>query len=307
MIFYYAAGGGLGHLTRMRAVIHTLGVTEPLAVLTASPFAIDKRVVGDTKTINIPQNFSSDVKAYKAWLHSVFAESLPTKVFLDTFPCGILGEFCDFDFPKSLELFHVARGLRWSEYSRLIKGTRPVFKATYLVEPLAEEQAEYLENHSQGVRFLELADPPSRLTQAEQDFIESFREGFCSDLRPRWFIIHSGSFNEISELLAYAKAMSEQEQTSPRLILIAPEKIELSDLENINGLETPDARRPISIEQYDFYPASELFPFADRIITACGFNAMRETEGFKDKHRFIPFARRFDNQFLRAARRRAGK
>jgi hypothetical protein len=40
------------------------------------------------------------------------------------------------------------------------------------------------------------------------------------------------------------------------------------------------------------------------IITGCGFNAMRQTLPYRERHRFIPFPRRYDDQFLRAARRR---
>jgi len=45
VIVYYAIGGGLGHLVRARAVLHTLGVADAVLV-TASPFAKDARVTG---------------------------------------------------------------------------------------------------------------------------------------------------------------------------------------------------------------------------------------------------------------------
>jgi hypothetical protein len=307
MIFYYAAGGGLGHLTRARAVIHTLDIREPVTILTASSFASDKRVVGDAKVINIPQSFASDLQVYRAWLGELFQESLPTKIFLDTFPRGILGEFCDFDFPNHIELFHVARYLRWAEHEEFIRGAMPVFRATYVVESLAVEQESYLNAGSEKLIPLDLIDPPPRPGEEENRFLQKLQESLRQDLRPCWLIIHSGSLDEVAELLAYAGEMSEQEHANPRLILIAPEKIKLSDLENISSLQTADAGSQTSLEHDDFYPATVLFPFAARIITACGFNVMRQTESYKEKHRFIPFARRFDNQFLRAARRKASK
>src|SRR5262249_49323155 len=55
----------------------------------------------------------------------------------------------------------------------------------------------------------------------------------------------------------------------------------------------------------NFYPASLLFPLAERVITACGFNVMRQTESLASIHRFLPFERRFDDQFQRARRRRS--
>jgi hypothetical protein len=307
MILYYAAGGGLGHLTRARAIIYTLGLEEQVAILTASSFASDKRVVGETKLINIPQKFSSDLEGYRAWLCEVFAESRPTEIFLDTFPCGILGEFCDFDFPKNVAIYHVARSLRWIEYGKLIRGSTPVFKAAYVVEPLLKVQERYLKTCSEKMIFLELTDPPPGIGEAEQDFIQRFRESLRLELRPCWLVIHSGSLEEICELLAYANEMSEQERANPRIILITSGNVELTALQATSGLQTLDSRLQTALEHYDFYPATILFPFAERIITACGFNIMRQTENYKNKHRFLPFVRRFDDQFLRAAKRRASK
>jgi hypothetical protein len=307
MIFYYAVGGGFGHLTRARAVLHTLGLTERVTILTASPWASDKRIVGESTIIKIPQDFLSDIERYRNWLYEIFEKSRPTKIFLDCFPCGLAGEFCRFDFPKSAALFHSARGLRWAEYEKVINGTTPIFSATYVIEPLATEQESYLQLHSEEIAWLNLIDPPPRLSDKENDFVQTLRENFCLPPRPCWLVIHSGSPEEVAELLAYAREMSEQERINPRIILIAPEKMELSKLETRNGLQTPDSGFQTAVEQVDFYPASALLPFADRIITACGFNMMRQTERYRDKHRFLPFARRFDNQFLRAARRRADK
>lgn len=54
--------------------------------------------------------------------------------------------------------------------------------------------------------------------------------------------------------------------------------------------------------QKDIYPASMLFESAERIFTACGFNVMKQTEHFRERHFFISFERRYDDQFKRAAR-----
>jgi predicted glycosyltransferase len=304
MILYYAAGGGLGHLTRARAVIHTLGITDDVTVLTASPFAVDERVVARMTVRQIPQDYSSDVESYRSWLAELLAEIEPAKIFLDTFPCGILGEFRCFDFPDTLERYHIARGLRWAEYEKLIGDAAPEFRRTYVVEPLETEQERYLKFHSTEMTFLQLTDPPLTLSFKETEFVRWFEKSLREDPRPCWLIVHAGSGEEIAELLAYAREMSEQERINPRLIVIAPEVAE-SKLATGNGLEASGPGLATLFEYYHFYPASALFRFADRIITACGYNTMRQTESFKDRHRFLPMARRFDNQFLRAARRRA--
>ena len=52
-------------------------------------------------------------------------------------------------------------------------------------------------------------------------------------------------------------------------------------------------------------PAVDLYPTADRIVTGGGFNAVRQTEAWSDRHLVVPFERRFDDQFARARRVRA--
>jgi hypothetical protein len=44
----YCIGGGLGHLTRTRAVLAQLGWTDGATLITASLFADDERVTGGT-------------------------------------------------------------------------------------------------------------------------------------------------------------------------------------------------------------------------------------------------------------------
>lgn len=85
-----------------------------------------------------------------------------------------------------------------------------------------------------------------------------------------WLIVHSGPPAEVDELVAYARELT----TAP--IVVA-----------------------------DTYPATDLMPGAARIVTAAGFNVMLETEPWREKHLVVPFPRRFDDQFARAARRRA--
>jgi hypothetical protein len=86
---------------------------------------------------------------------------------------------------------------------------------------------------------------------------------------PYWLVVHSGPDEETRELVAYALELGARE------VRIA-----------------------------DTYPAAPLFPAAAKIVTAAGFNVMLETEQWRAKHVAVPFARRFDDQFVRAARRK---
>ncbi|MEZ5429461.1 MAG: hypothetical protein R2747_24670, partial [Pyrinomonadaceae bacterium] len=101
MNLYYANGGGLGHLTRARAFLHQLGLERETAVLTASEFARDRRVRGDLRIIAIERDLARKKRDYQIFLQNVFAENRFEKVFLDSFPAGLVGEFSHFDFGKA--------------------------------------------------------------------------------------------------------------------------------------------------------------------------------------------------------------
>jgi len=45
---------------------------------------------------------------------------------------------------------------------------------------------------------------------------------------------------------------------------------------------------------------------AEKIFSGCGFNVMQQTHFYAHKHEFIPFERRFDDQFWRTKQRKLG-
>ena len=55
MLLYYALGGGLGHLVRARAFLHTLGLDGEAALFTSSRFASDPRVTGGLRVVRVPE------------------------------------------------------------------------------------------------------------------------------------------------------------------------------------------------------------------------------------------------------------
>ena len=85
--------------------------------------------------------------------------------------------------------------------------------------------------------------------------------------------------------------MREIEKVDVNLILISPDNLSVQ-----KSVQKPN------LFHFDIYPASVLFEQADKIFTACGFNAMQQTKDFRNKHHFIPFERRYDDQFERAKR-----
>lgn len=131
MIAYYANGGGLGHLTRARAFLHTLGLDREAMIVADSPFARDPRVVGDIPVSTVPKG----------------------ELILDTFPAGLFGEI------EGGMVDHVARYVRWDRYT--LPAKPPRIRRAYILEPLHPDQDHYIRAHAETViEPFELHDPP---------------------------------------------------------------------------------------------------------------------------------------------------
>lgn len=280
MSLYYAFGGGLGHLTRARAFLHTLGIEKDSAILTASPFAGDKRVAGEIPIIKADARLARNPPAYRDFLREIFREFRVEKLFLDAFPAGITGEFCDFDLGNT-EVFYIARLLQWKRYARLLDGRVPRFEKTYVLETLEDAHQKFIDDYSAHQTKLKLIYPEPRLSAHNKESIRKITREYS----PFWLIVHAGSAEETGELFEYAEEMREIEKADVSLITISPGESAASN-------------------HHDIYPASILFPEAARIFTAGGFNIIEQTEEFRGKHFALPFERRFDDQYARVSRLR---
>ena len=278
MNLYYAIGGGLGHLTRAAAFLHQLQIENETAILASSKFAQDKRVVGEIEIIRVAENLASEREKYQKFLQKVLAENQIKKIFLDSFPVGIVGEFCGFDF-QNIKVNYIARLLKWDKYLPLTGNFDFIFEQTFVLETLENEHQKFIDNFSKSITDFVLNYPSPKLSEPEE---KTFRE-IIKTRKPFWLIVHSGDAEELLELVSYANDIREIENSRAHLILISPNKIN-SD----------------KILQYDFYPASVLFESAERIFTGCGFNVMNQLKKFRHKHFFLPFNRRYDDQFARA-------
>lgn len=269
MILYYAVGGGLGHLTRGRRVLEALGLHERAAFVTASLYARDARVTGGIPIIEVPPHLERAPAEHRAWLRHLLRERQPERLIADAFPGGIQGELSGL--PVAMD--HVARILRLDEYRRAVIDDVPRFGTTWMVEELAPDHEAFIRAHSGQVVLLDLTPvPPAHAA------VESF-----------WLIVHSGPEEEVSELVEYAANLRDLAAERPERIIVA------------SRCSVP---LPAGFETTDEYPVTHLFPSAARIISAAGFNVMCETAPWAEKHHVVPFARRFDDQYLRAARRR---
>ncbi len=236
-------GGGLGHLTRARAFLHTTGL-------------------------------DGDRGGLRALLGRTIAELGVRRLVVDALPAGILGELADFS-PPGLEIWHVARLLKWERYTADASVRLPRFDRTLVVEELHEDHRRALDVFSDEVHELELADPRS----AAPEPIEP----------PYVLVVHVGPDEETVDLVGYAREVAAVEGSTARIVLTAP---------------TRPATLPDEVAWLDVFPATGLFARAERIVTAAGFNAVRQTDPFRSKRFLVPYPRRFDDQFTRAARAR---
>ncbi|HYN42526.1 MAG TPA: hypothetical protein VE129_12160 [Thermoanaerobaculia bacterium] len=273
MLLYYAMGGGLGHLTRARAFLHTLGLGEGVVLFTSSSFADDPRVTGGLPVVRVPANLDGDRGGLRALLGRTLAELAVRRLVVDALPAGILGELAGFEPPPGLELRHVARLLRWERYTADASSRLPRFDVTFVVEELHEEHRRALEASSGEVRKLDLVDPPA----APLESIEA----------PYVLVVHSGPDEETSDLVACARELHRIGRSEARIVLASPAR---------------PANLPPDVTWLDAFPTTTLFARAERIVTAAGFNVVRQTEPFREKRFLVPYPRRFDDQFTRAAR-----
>jgi hypothetical protein len=275
MLLYYAMGGGLGHLTRARAFLHTLGLAGEATLFTSSRLASDPRVTGDLPVVHVPADLDGDRDGLRAFLERTISELGVRRLVVDAFPAGILGELASWTPPPGLVLWHAARLLRWERYSAEASLRLPLFEKTFVLEALPDDHRRALEAASVETLHLDLVDPPSAPPEPLQP--------------PYALVVHSGPDEETADLVACARELLRADGSWARLVLVSPER-------------PPDL--PPDVAWRDTFPATGLFAAAERIVTAAGFNAVRQTAPFRAKRFLVPYPRRFDDQFARAARNR---
>ncbi len=279
---FYALGGGLGHLTRVAAFCHTQGIPPPIDVITASMFGTDARVLPRAR-VHCPDNaLASDPAACRGWLRDLVHELRPEHLVVDVFPGGIVGELDASVVPDGLPVTLLARRLHWPIYRPLLPGHPVRFDQAWLMEGLDDPHGDWIRAHADIVDLLDLEYPLPTLPLPAP-----WRE--APDGR-RWLVVHTGPPEETLELVAFAQETARFEHADPVLFLVTPQ---------------PPPGLPAEVIVLDLYPAAVLFSQADRLVTACGYNVMAQTRPYAARHVFMPMPRRFDDQFARAAERRA--
>jgi hypothetical protein len=280
MKLLYAFGSGMGHLSRGNALISTLGLSlNDFIIVTNSTFA--SQVFANSCIEYIPEEYCIDPEKLGNRIQSIIQHYKINEFYIDAFPLGLIGELNFITF-NNCKLYYIARILNWDIYNQLIINCNIIFNKTLIVENLPEDQMTFIKSHTLEISQIDLLYEISTQNDRVKELVSSL-------INPFWLIVHSGSFEELEILWQHALEISTSLCLEPEFLIIS--KV----TSKIQGKK---------LLQIDYFPASDFFPFADKIITACGFNAMNQTKDYFQKHIFIPFARKYDDQFLRARKRK---
>lgn len=274
----------MGHLSRTAAFIYTqqINISECL-ILSSSPF-VDLFFSKEQVQI-IPEYLAQNIKELANFVQCEIEKHCFETFYVDTFPLGIVGELQYIDF-KNTKLIYLARYLKWEIYASSIKFEKSIlFSKSYLFEELSEKHLSFTCDNSIQYSTIQLFYPPKELPLAFKQKLQH-TQGF-----ENWLIVHSTPSEEVYALIEHATDLARKEKKQVYFYIVTQTIIEL----------------PENVEQIDFFPAYALFPYVDKIFTACGFNLMQQTKVYDFKHIAIPFARRFDNQFHRFAKMKINK
>jgi hypothetical protein len=214
---------------------------------------------------------AADPVALGAWVARAIAEWEPDALLVDAFPGGVVGELCGMPALDGLELWHVARLLRWGVYARRCEAPLPRYHAVHMVEPLHPAHERVLAGLTDALAPLALPAP-------------SAPTGEPGDA---WLVVHTGPAREVRAL---ARIADERRGDAP-LHVVTPIRVD--------GL-------PARSERIHAVPATPLYAAAAGIVTAAGFNTVGELAPYRERHVCVPFERRLDDQRARARRIGAG-
>lgn len=283
MLAVYAIGSGLGHRTRVGLAVAQLGAALDPAGRSDDPAP----VVLSGRPEDVPDPLGA------------LAATGATALLVDTFPAGFSGELTATAVREALgpdaHLTHLARLLRWDAYRLRVGGDPLCFDVVHRVEPLAPAHDRWLHQQSAAVLDLDLGADATRraaVTDTEVADAVAARARFG---RSCWAVVHSGPPVEVAILVDEARALirasGSDGQGGGAVDLVV---LTLADTASVlAGLDVPilTGLRP-----------SAMAPLVDGLVTAAGFNTLRELAPWRDRHHVVPFARRYDDQFARARR-----
>jgi len=268
-ILYYAIGGGAGHLSRCCKVVDFLNLSKS-----------DITILGSSKhseKISSGVQFIDVTGIEKENMHQFIEKTIRSNSFdqliVDAFPTGIFGELakCKINIP----IIYIARLLNNRYLTKHPIPDNFIWSETLITETLTSKQIDIISKHSMSIRKFAYNPLTNQLK-------------LPLTKKEKWIVVHSEPAEECEELCKFAEEIAEIENTQIQLFVFC--------------LCEFSYKQAIIIKNTLAY---QYFEDADRIITACGYNTMLECTEYTDKHMFIPFERKYDDQFLRATLKRA--
>ena len=276
-ILYYCLGGGLGHITRFMAFCHTLTI-KPILITLRNDYLPNLLSHFASEIFVLPDDFISDKAGLKDWVIDIIKQNKPTKIIIDAFPGGILGELsnCNREL-DNIEIEYIARILKLDIYKKRLENQLPHFSKIWQVEELGNAQTLWLNNLAKTNHI-----SINRIKLEYPDF--DIDSSIPLPQNP-WLIIHSGSDKELQELYEYAKDTALLENITPNFVLI--------------GQNPKPDFLPKNLPYYKVYPVTTLLKKSYKVISGAGFNIMQQMNDLKEKHIVLPFYRALDDQHLR--------
>ena len=275
-------------MVRAKKVLAALDIDQ-FKVVTAHT-DVPRPLFEPSQLLTLPVEWAHSLGRVRDYLHSSLEHYNVNSLWVDTFPLGIRGELVDLG--ADLERVYIARYLSWPDYLNAVQWEPTTdlvrFDQCWVVDHLHSTQTEYIDQHCERINKLSLP-----LGWAKANGIASGCDIPKKTGSPVWLIAHSMPASELLELFLYAQDIAQIEQVQPVYWVCTA----------LNEQDLPPEFLHADVQVMNVFPASQLFEAADRLFTACGYNTMNETEVHAHKHQFIPFPRRYDDQFLRAARR----
>ena len=215
----------------------------------------------------IPDNIMCSWDKYINFLKNYIHKYNITKIILDTFPWGIVGEWKSIalDIPKLL----IARSLKWEEYKKSAgQGHGPPPDKVLIIEPLELQYMKYLQSKS-NVHELKY---PIEYSIPGEDSADRLKT-VPSD---NWVVIHSGNSREQDILTDYALYKFKKK---------VRKGVELHKIFPSHG----------------FFPAQKIIKDYSVIVSGAGYNmaVMASLAAPYRKHFLFPFIRRYDDQYAR--------
>ncbi|PKV52988.1 hypothetical protein ATE84_5121 [Aquimarina sp. MAR_2010_214] len=262
MILFYAYGSGLGHLNRILSYIRVREIE-----LSSCIILTNSRHKGflpqEIKMMYYPDSFFKNHELFFSTLIQSIEKYAVYEFVVDVFPCGFYGELSNLDRIKIKKTI-VTRILKTSYFR---EHSSPRYDDLIILE--------------KGIVLDYYRYSKALYLSINEGFIYSKEK--LSLKKPFFFIIHSEPKEEVIQL--YKLAQLYQKNDEHIYIQTFSEMITF-DVEDVTLI-------------FSERPIRSLLEGSTKIFTACGFNTFFATQDYRQKQHFLPFKRRFDDQFKR--------